>query len=151
MSTTNKNESRPDATLLGVVGHQGTAVGGGSPQVSISVTKVNAQKTTEKEKIGDKGIDNGLEKTQKKKVNIKELSENELMYMLRNYVERMATFAGNNKNVHKKLKECTANARVVMQQYVIVSHKEKTLQTAEIRANSLESINTELMDEVKGL
>lgn len=49
------DESRPGATLLGVVGHQETVVGGGSPQVSKSVTTDNAQLTTETGNIGYNG------------------------------------------------------------------------------------------------
>ena len=57
MESHNKNdESRPGATLLGVVGHQETVAGGGSPQVSKSVTTNNAQMNTETGNIGDNGI-----------------------------------------------------------------------------------------------
>lgn len=48
------DESRPGATLPGVVGHQGTAAGGGSPQKSKSITTENAQLLTETGNIGGK-------------------------------------------------------------------------------------------------
>jgi len=47
------DESRPGATLLGVVGHQWTAAGSGSSQKSTSITKENAQLPTEKGNNGE--------------------------------------------------------------------------------------------------
>lgn len=50
--------------------------------------------------------------------NIRTRSEEELLTMLRGYINSMAVFAQNNRNVHKELKETIANSSKVMSQFI---------------------------------
>ncbi|XP_050065625.1 uncharacterized protein LOC126554613 [Aphis gossypii] len=56
-STSQYDESRPGATLPGVVGHQRTAAGSGSSQKSLSITTDNAQTQWKTAPNGDKDTD----------------------------------------------------------------------------------------------
>jgi len=60
-STSQYDESRPGATLPGVVGHQGTAAGSGSSQKSLSITTDNAQTKWKNAPNGDKDTDRNTE------------------------------------------------------------------------------------------
>lgn len=120
---------------------------GSSPQMLKSVTTGNVQSNTETEKIAENGNENVQEKVQKRTVNIKDFNEDELMKMLRSYMDRKAAFANNTKNFHKELKECTANTRTVLYRYVSISSKDKTTPSPE--TTSLENIKTDFLAEIK--
>lgn len=73
-------------------------------------------------------------------INITGLSENELLNTLQTYADKMAHFANTYKNVHRELKEYTANTNMVLNQCASVSHKGTTPPTPE----PIESIRSEL-------
>ncbi|XP_022180913.1 uncharacterized protein LOC111041068 [Myzus persicae] len=156
----NHDESRPGATLPGVVGHQETAVGGGSPQRSISTSQIpnegvssmalSSGKNTTAETvvpsgtqrkpgpIGDK--ERPTASSQKRVIDISALDEDELLGMLRGYINSMCAFVKSNRNVHKELKETLANSRVVLTQYTKVKNRTPSTGT---RSNVCKSQHTQ--------
>lgn len=166
------DESRPGATLLGVVGRQGTAVGGGSPQVSKSVSTDKAQRTTETGNIGDNGTRIGHNENDqmvgfnikpktasnqnpeggsKRIINIGVLNETELLNMIKGYVNSMTVFAKKTRNVHKDLKDTLINTEIVLNQYVKIKcstskgkdTKSTRTQTEEVPIGNTQPVNVQ--------
>jgi D-Tyr-tRNAtyr deacylase len=71
--------------------------------------------------------------------------------MLQKYVNTMALFASNNKNVHRELKEYTASTKMLLSQFVLVKQKEKTSPPPEPHTTSIENFKEELTEEIKNL
>jgi len=66
----------------------------------------------------NKGADNRPTGPPRRVIDIGALGEDELLGMLRGYINTMLIFAQNTRNVHKELKETLANTHKVMGQYL---------------------------------
>lgn len=88
--------------------------------------------------IGDK--ERPTASSQKRVIDISALDEDELLGMLRGYINSMCAFVKSNRNVHKELKETLANSSVVLTQYTKVKNRTSSTGT---RINVCKSQHTQ--------